>query len=185
MRPDSGAYLQIASPIATVGIAEPRIDSFTASAAYGARQVGQDPANGPGHRSRHRGAPGPRDGLRAPTLRGSAVGHRPRRWMTSRCVMGSIGKNARRAAAMRGIWSMTGGPRSVQSWPIWAAHNPTANVSPLRVDGLVQVAANRSGMSRGFELSGSLVRDVWADDGLWLVRARLGHGIPGSSGRTW
>jgi hypothetical protein len=26
-------------------------------------------------------------------------------------------------------------------------------------------------MSRGFELSGSLVRDVWADDGLWLVRA--------------
>ena len=29
-------------------------------------------------------------------------------------------------------------------------------------------------MSGGFELSGSLVRDVWADDGLWLVRARLG-----------
>jgi len=57
----------------------------------------------------------------------------------------------------------------VQSWPIWAARNPTANVPPLRVDGLVQVAANRSGMSRGFELSGSLVRDVWADDGLWLV----------------
>ena len=40
-------------------------------------------------------------------------------------------------------------------------------------------------MSRAFELSGSLVRDVWADDGLWLVRARLGHGIPGPSGRTW
>jgi len=40
-------------------------------------------------------------------------------------------------------------------------------------------------MSRGFELSGSLVRDVWADDGLWLVGARLGHGIPGPSGRTW
>ena len=62
----------------------------------------------------------------------------------------------------------------MQSWPIWAAHNPTANVSPLRADGLVQVAANSSGMSPGFELSGSLVRDVCADDGLWLVRARSG-----------
>lgn len=49
---------------------------------------------------------------------------------------------------------------------------PTVNVWPLRVDGWVQVAANRSGVSRGFELSGSLVRDVWADDGLWLVCAR-------------
>jgi hypothetical protein len=57
----------------------------------------------------------------------------------------------------------------------------TQRVAELRV----QVAANRSGMSRGFELSGSLVRDVWADDGLWLVCARLGHGIPGPSGRTW
>ena len=40
-------------------------------------------------------------------------------------------------------------------------------------------------MSPGFELSGSLVRDVCADDGLWLVRALPGHGIPGPSGRTW
>src|ERR1022692_218893 len=99
-----------------------------------------------------------------------------RRWPNQRISPG-------RVTWMR--FSAPTGPRSVQSWPIWAAHNPTANVSPLRVDGLVQVAANRSGMSEGVELSGSLVRDVWADDGLWLVRARLGHGIPGSSGRTW
>jgi hypothetical protein len=37
-------------------------------------------------------------------------------------------------------------------------------------------------MSRGFELSGSLVRDVWADDGLWLVRALLGTGYLARAG---
>jgi hypothetical protein len=39
-------------------------------------------------------------------------------------------------------------------------------------------------MSGGFELSGSLVRDVWADDGLWLVGARFGARDTWPSGRT-
>lgn len=43
---------------------------------------------------------------RASTLGGSAVRHRPRRWMTSRCVTGWIGENARRAAVRRGQWSL-------------------------------------------------------------------------------
>jgi hypothetical protein len=37
-------------------------------------------------------------------------------------------------------------------------------------------------MLRGFELSGSLVRDVWADDSLWLVRTRWGTGYLARAG---
>ena len=41
-RPDAGPYRQVGQPPARVGVADPKIDSFTASAAWGARQVRRD-----------------------------------------------------------------------------------------------------------------------------------------------